>query len=230
MKALPWSFSALETFLQCPRKYQALKVTKEYKEDFSGPEAAFGDMVHKKIASYINDGTPFPDLFPASIKLHVDEVLSKMPDAGYRIAEIKGALSTQMDACDWFGKDVWVRCILDLLHTHEEEAWVIDWKTGKVKEDSRQLKLFALYVFHTKPRIERCHTAFEWVAYNKSTPETFLRRDMEELWQDFIPDLKTFKAAHNNNTWEKKSSGLCKQYCPVTNCEFNGKYKNNKGE
>ena len=225
MKVLPWSFSALETYLSCPRKYQALKVTKECKEDFSGPEAAFGDMVHRAIAAYVNENVPFPATFPEGIKQRVLTVLKELPDEGYRVAEIKGALSTQMDACDWFARNVWMRCILDILHTHGSEAYILDWKTGKVKEDSKQLKLFALYIFHTKPKIVRCHTAFEWVAYNKATKETFLRDDMEALWDDFMPDLIAYRNAHKEDRWEKKPSGLCKAYCPVLNCEHNGKRK-----
>ncbi len=225
MKALPWSITTLDMFLSCPRKYQALKVTKEFKEDFSGPEAEFGDMVHKKIASLVNDNVALPSTLDDKLVAHVKNTLSEIPEDGFRIAEIKGALSVHMDACDFFSRDVWMRCILDVMHLQMTEAWIVDWKTGKVKDDSRQLKLFALYIFHTKTKIEKCHTSFEWITKGKSTKETYHRSDVEDLWQEFIPDLKRFKIAHNEDKWDKKPSGLCKEYCPVTNCEFNGKYK-----
>lgn len=195
----------------------------EYPEDFSGDAAQYGDMIHKRIESFINAHIRFYPDVPESIQLYVQQVLDELPKDGHIVAEVKGAITKELEPCDWFDKNVWLRCILDVLHTKGQEAWIIDWKTGKVRPNSKQLKLFALFVMTTRPNINVCHTSFEWLAHSCSTKEVYTRDDLDDLWSEFVPDLKLYVQAFKTDTWPKKPSGLCKQYCNVMDCEYNGR-------
>jgi hypothetical protein len=69
-------------------------------------------------------------------------------------AEQKLALSFAYQPRRFFDKDVWVRAITDLTIVNGDTAAVIDYKTGKPKPQSAQLKLTAAVTFHTYPQIQ----------------------------------------------------------------------------
>jgi hypothetical protein len=134
------------------------------------------------------------------------------------VAEIP-SVPTQCISVD--SKDHTFLCTERMIPTHN---------TGRPKADSDQLKLFAAFVFHTEPKIDKVSTAFVWLAHNKITKEKFTRADVSNIWQGFLPRVRRLEIAYENDKWEVKPSGLC-GWCPVgkANCTFwkgqNGTYR-----
>ena len=87
-------------------------------------------------------------------------------------------------------KDVWVRGIIDIGVVGSERAYVLDWKTGKHRPDSDQLKLFAALTFALYPWIESVVTDFIWLKAGKFDKEVFTRAQLPEIWNDFSPRLE----------------------------------------
>lgn len=222
MKPKAWSYSALNSFNTCPRQYYEMNVAKNYPY-VQGEEAKWGDMVHKALEDHVKgikdvDTTNLPE----SIKFRFREILDGLK--GYALtAEGKVSLTRDLKPCTFFAKDTWVRGIIDLLGVHGDGAVVVDYKTGKVKPDNKQLKLFALFVFYKYPKVNEVTTLFEWLAYNQATRALYLRDQIPELWMEFIPDLNRFKEAFNKNKWPEKPSGLCSKWCDVLACKHNGR-------
>ena len=52
-----WSYSSVNTFKQCPKKYYHLKVAKDVK-DRGNAATAYGSRVHSAAEKYIRDGKP----------------------------------------------------------------------------------------------------------------------------------------------------------------------------
>lgn len=224
MKTFPWSHSALTAFKTCPRQYSEIKVYKRVVEE-PGDAATRGNYIHAEIEKYFKTREPMPpDVAAYSTQIHAaldwtggDRVFIG-PVSRLILVEHKMALNSKLKRCDWVAPDVWSRSIADLLVVEGNEAWVIDWKTGKVKPDSKQLQLFALFVFYHFPKVKTCHTSFEWLKHNQNTRETFSVVDAQTLWGGFIPSLREFKDAFATELWPERPSGLCNGWCPVESC------------
>ena len=146
---ITWSHSALKDYENCARKYHEVRVLKNYKQD-STEQIRYGEELHKAAEEYVT-GTPLPMQFEF-IKPTLDALLDK---TGTKHAELKLALDINLQPCDWFSKDTWVRGIVDLLilDTENKIAWVVDYKTGSNKyPDKEQLDLMALLIFAIQDR------------------------------------------------------------------------------
>jgi hypothetical protein len=226
MKPKAWSYSALNKFLNCPMQYYEVSVTKRFADDTT-EENLWGARVHDEIDKLIclgrYDMAGAKDLTPA-MQQHVARVLEPMTQYGLLMSELKIGLNRRLQPCDWFdNKNIWLRAILDILHVHNEVATVCDWKTGKVRADMKQMKLFALVTFWTRPDIEVVNTRLEWLKYNDCTEVDFDRDDVPMLEASFTGDITRFRQAFVEERFPAKPSGLCKKYCPVLSCEHNGR-------
>ena len=75
-----WSYSSLNLFKQCPRKYHRLRVVKDIKES-AAEHLIYGTEVHRAAEEYGRDGTPIPQKF-SYIKQYVD-ALTQAPGIKY---------------------------------------------------------------------------------------------------------------------------------------------------
>jgi hypothetical protein len=220
MKAPPWSYSSLTAYETCPRRYYLTRVTKDIVE----PETdatRWGTEVHTALENRVKDGIPVPDSMKKWERL-ADRV--KMY-GGEVFTERQYALTADFKQTGWRDADAWVRGIVDVGVLLGDRAVIADWKTGKVKTDSDQLKLFAAFVFHTEPGVEKVNTGFVWLAHKKITSEKFVRGDVSRVWQGFIPRVRRVEIAYEADKWEPRPSGLCKAWCPVgkARCTYCGK-------
>lgn len=213
----PWSFSALNNFITCPNQYYEVKVLKNYADE-PGEVALWGTYVHKCIENFIMRGTPFPE----NVLVYVPQVMEAFGDTATEIfaAEMPMSLDKKLKPCDW--DKAWVRGIIDLLKVDTDVAKAVDWKLGKIKPDSKQLKLFALLVFYHHPEVNTVYTSFEWLQFKQRTAEVYTRDQIPMLWSAFTGDLRQYVTAFKTDTWQKRQSGLCRNYCPVKTCEHCG--------
>lgn len=225
MKPKAWSYSALNKFLTCPYQYYEVTVTRNFK-DLQTEENMWGQRVHSEIDGAIRcnefDMRSVNSLSQDQ-RDYVSKVLEPYTEGGELESERKIGLNQKLQPCEFFGKNIWLRAVLDVIHTNGPHATVIDWKTGKVRADEKQMKLFALVILWTRPEVNRVTTKLEWVVHKTCTVKEYHRSDIDFLIHSFLPDLKTFKASFVNNNWPKKPSGLCGKWCPVLSCEHNGR-------
>lgn len=220
-----WSYSALEKFENCPFQYQQVRVTKTVVEPQS-PEMAWGNQVHKALEDRLIKNVPLPD----NISMYEPMAANVQQRAvgGVLKAEEKLAINREFKPVTYFAKGplgVWVRSITDFSIEKGNKAFVGDWKTGKPKTSSGQLKLSAAMVLHHRPHIQTVTTAFVWLNAGTVTPATFTRDDIPAIWQDFTPRVQRLDHALQTNKFPKRPSGLCKKWCPVPQsmCEHSGK-------
>lgn len=217
MRPRPWSFTALGDFLNCPKAYYEKRIAKSVVES-QGEAALWGDAVHKGLEQYLLGGELPENL--ENYREYADKIKARA-EAGTMLVEQQLALNTKMQPCDWLAEDAWCRGIVDVLILFPTgAATVIDHKTGKVKAESKQLKLFALLVFAHYPSVAYCNTEFSWLAHDQVTIEGYHREREAALWQEFLPDLTRWREAHKKEVFNPRQSGLCFGWCPVTGCEF----------
>lgn len=244
MKPIAWSHSAMSDFLNCPKQFYHKRIAKDV-VDTQGEAALWGDRVHMWFEAQIAYHTgateqavealarltgTSPELAEVSAALQgletefgryqgfLTSIFKNCP--GQILAERQYAIDKALRPCDWFGPQVWCRGIIDVLHLNGDFAEALDWKTGKRKPNSKQLKLFALMVFIHHPEVQTCKTEFVWLATMEKDEEVFHRSQEAELWQEFLPDLARYNAAFKQEMWLPRKSGLCRGWCPVTTCEF----------
>lgn len=225
MKPLPWSYSSLSTFVSCPRLYHEKNVLKSVK-DVPGAAAAHGDWVHKQFESFIKSEATAK--MEPGLEVHVPYLTKLATTYGKKSVELKWGLNRQLEPVSFFAEDVWARGIIDyqrVYHTKDqngklfEALKMVDHKTGKKKNvDGKQLKLFALYGFQTGAKL--VDTEYYWTQdIEHPTRQVYTIDQRDELWQVFLPDLKQYAEAFKRDIWQPRPNGLCKGWCPVTQCE-----------
>jgi hypothetical protein len=181
--------------------------------------------VHTALEDYVKDGTPLPEGMT-----QWDGIAAKLKALpGEKHTEIQFAIDANFQPCDWKGS--WSRGIADLLVIYKDKALVADYKTGK-RKPTEQLDLYANYVFHHYPQVNVVTTGFIWlkekkVDWNSGRPgkQPIYRAEVPFVWAEFLPRVRKLESAYERDKWPAKTSGLCKAWCPVLSCEFNGRRK-----
>lgn len=210
---LAWSYTALSMFEQCKKKYFHLKVKKDVSDDDSA-FAGEGKLIHDSLKKRVIDGVALP------IELrHLEKMAKKFADTqGEKRGELQLALTETYEPTTWFGKDVWVRAIIDLLVIKGTHALIIDWKTGKKKDEWDQIKLSAAVLSQFMPEITDFTLTYVWTASRQiSTPLTMKKEHMVNVWSDMQPRVQEIVDAMATTTFPAEPSPLCK-WCPVKQC------------
>jgi hypothetical protein len=218
-KSFAWSYSKLKNYRTCPKRYYKIDVEKTYQEDFSGEHLAWGKQVHTAFEKRIGKGAPFPK----GMENFEDAALRLLAVPGKKMVEQQLAIRKDLSPCGWFDDDVWFRSIADYLCVNDKVALAIDYKTGKIVEDSEQLALMAECVFSHYPQVEAVRTEFWWLKDEAATREDFKRSKRQDTWRQVLPEVTALENAHKTLTFPAKQSGLCRNYCIVTECPHNGR-------
>ncbi len=217
-----WSYSSVNTFKQCPKKYYHLKVAKDVK-DRGNAATAYGSRVHSAAEKYIRDGKPLEREY---------KFLQGTLDAfnsieGDKHCEIRLGVSKDDGAfkpARFFGGDVWYRGIADLLIINEDKAYLIDYKTSKTANyaDTKQLDLLAGAVFINYPEVKKIKSALSFVVCNGFVTKEHTVDMYKSYIGTFDEALEQIEVATTTDVWNAKDGPLC-AYCPVVSCEHNRK-------
>ena len=215
MEHIQWSFSSLKDFIGCPKRYQEVKVLKNY--EFQPTEATtYGNKVHSALEAYVKHGTELPENYKR-YQGYADGII-EIP--GTKYPEYRMALDIEGKPCKWGSKDRWVRGIADLIVINGDSAYIVDYKTGSANyPDPNQLKLMALMVFAYFPEVQKINAALMFIMHERIVDERYNREQIDELWEVFFPHLERLKLSYENNTWPANPTALCR-FCPVVTCQF----------
>lgn len=216
--------TSLTTFLTCPRQYEAKYITKEVVFQETA-HTRFGTAVHAALEARIKDGTPLP---PSLASL--EKGLTRITDLPYKInakiyAETKMAIDADGKPCDFFAPTARLRCIADLVIDAGHTVLVVDWKTGKKRDHQIQHSILQLCADAAYPDAQRVGSVFVYL-YAGSSEMQYLPE--EGVWassaiNDLREDLFKLDHAYRTNHFPPKPSGLCKRWCDVLSCEYNGR-------
>ena len=215
-----WSYSSINTFKQCPKKYYHLKVAKDVK-DVSSSAMYYGNEVHRVAEHYVKKGTPIPTKFKF-IKKTLDSLNNIQ---GEKHCEIRMALAKEDGEyvpTTFFADNVWWRGIADLLIVDDDKAYLVDYKTGKSAKyaDTKQLDLLAGATFTHYPEIKSIKSALAYVVSNEFVQKKHTSDMRKSYLTVFDDELERLDSAEENEVWNAIDGPLC-AYCPVTKCEHN---------
>lgn len=219
-KPFTWSWSALQAWETCPRQFGEVRIKKAWPDE-KGEAAKWGTQVHIAMEYRLKDGTALP-----TWAAQWEPLCQKLLRAGPLLnVEHKVALTEDLRPTEFFARDVWVRAIADVSIFSGPVGFTLDWKTGKRKPDTMQLRLSAAINLCHRPHLERQTIQYAWLKEGTATTETLGRADVAQVWQEILPRVNRMRAGIAAQEFEPKPSGLCRQYCSVLSCEHNGRRK-----
>lgn len=225
MKFPVGTYSFYNAFENCPHKAYHIYVAKTvpYVET---PEMKWGNDVHSAMENRIKHGTPLPDTMTSA-----EPVASQFYNISQRVdvrVEQKLAMTAGGLPCDFWSAEVWFRGKLDCtVMPHIRNAWLVDWKTGNVREEPFELETNALLLKVNHPTLETIHGEYFWM----KTGQNGLRYTLNNHGQTFarLQALRSEAEEYNSYdthglAWPKRKNPLC-GWCGVLSCENNTSHK-----
>lgn len=215
-KSFAWSFSALTRFEQCPKQYYHMNVSKDFKDEDS-EWSVEGKVIHDAMYQRVLKGKPLP----LPLRNH-EPIAAKFAAAeGEKHGEMKLAINKKFEPVDYFAPDVWLRVVIDLLIIKDGKAIIVDWKTGKVKDDFTQLSLTAAVLRQYMPEIEFFTVVYVWLKSKSVTRRNLTVSKLKDVWSALLPRSRAIEEAIATTTFPARQSGLCR-FCPVRTCPHYG--------
>ena len=214
-----WSYSRLNNFETCPKKFYHQSVAKDVYEA-EGEAMRYGKMVHKALEMRVGKNKPLP----LNLR-HLEKYAGLLAAAkGSKLCEQQLAIDNSFEPCDWFSKQTWCRAIIDLAIVKPPHAIVIDYKTGKISNDFTQLRLAGVLLMLHMPEIQTVELLYLWTKDKKITSyeRPLTREDIKVVVTELMPRIKKYEKAHRVESFPARPGFLCKRFCPVVACPYHG--------
>ncbi len=213
---IAWSYSALTSFENCPRKYWATKIGKVVSDINQYNMAGDGD--HTAIQHYLQKGLALPPAIQPLVPIF--DKLRAAP--GEQYVEYSMCLKQDMTptkGTNW--NEAWVRGAGDYVKVNGSCAVYMDWKSGKPRtEVEDQISLTALLLFQHFPHVQQVNGALYYYNHNKMAPHIVHRHEAPLLWNGFISRVRDMEKAKLEDNWPATPNPLC-GWCPYKACPYN---------
>lgn len=211
MRFAPYSFSKMDTYVQCPKKFQFSYIDKLPKKPQDLTPLLKGGAVHNILELHPEPATH--KLAPQYQHI-VDEFLAT--ELGQKslktesVREYKLGIDKELKPCKYSDKKALFRGIVDYIHTDENVLHLKDWKTGKAKElkwqNFSQLIFYAIYFFQKYPTIDKIYISYIYVEHNTHN-SLLLERQYLDNYK--VKMLSIIKDIETDQVFEKKPQRLC---------------------
>jgi hypothetical protein len=212
----------MKNFEVCPKRHYEIDLAKNVKEP-KGEQLDWGNYVHDKFKGRCGpERVALPPEFPAHYELWAQRVIGSTPKENIFVEESL-AISGNFTPTGNFSDDAWLRVKCDFYKIVGDVCLTVDWKTGKILEDSVQLALTAACLFAKHPELRAVRASYVWLKEDCESSENFMREDMPTVWRNLWPRIEAMKNAHQFTNYPPTPSGMCAKWCAVKSCPHNGK-------
>lgn len=207
-----WSYTFLSNFENCPRKAWHMYVAKDL--PFQETEQMkWGSRVHKAMELRLKERKPLEQ------EMAVYEPFASAFDGKNVMAEEWFQINIKGEVTAAFAKDTWGKGKADVVVLSGDTAAIFDWKTGKVREDPFELRVFGMLAKARWPGLRKITGHYVWLGDQKvgakhdltDTGATYA--GIREIWS-------RVEALDAETEWLPTPNPLC-GFCPVKKCEFN---------
>lgn len=215
MDFAPYSYSRLSVHKQCPRKFHYTYVMKLPKKPGDITPLLKGGAVHSILENHPEKSSH--KLAPKYIHI-ADNFLRTRLGKRYlsesSIREFSFGLLSNFTPTEYSDKKAVFRGSVDYICVIDGRLHLIDWKTGKLKEekwqDFDQLMFYAVYFFHRYPNVDEIKISYVYVEHEDHENSITLHRD-------FLPSYRGQLKAQILETeldseYPKSKGPLC-NYC-----------------
>ena len=208
------SYTFLNTWAICPHQAARKYIVKDLPREPQTPEMAWGNEVHTAMENRLKHKTPLPETMQAF------EMWAVGLDKCVVEPEQKLGITAAGRPCGFFDKDVYLRGKLDapvLLRT--DAMALLDWKTGKQREDPFELAIGALLLQAKQPEVRVIVGSYVWLKNGVKGPLHDVS-DTERTWHTVQATMGEVQSAIDNKRFVKTPGPLC-GFCPVRDCTNN---------
>lgn len=213
----PYSHSRMQSFKQCPYKFKLHYI--EGKDEEMNPISQMalskGSKVHNLLENYpkIETETKSFDIVEKFVRSKVaepylDAILNESPNK----REFAFGLTKDFEPTTYDSENALFHGKIDLICTVNNVLTLVDYKTGKPKEqteqDYSQLILYGIYFFQKIPELQQLKISFVYVEHDHENSLILDRKYLEhykEIFLNLVEDIET-------SDYPKKKQFLCK-YC-----------------
>jgi len=216
LKYAPYSFSRLNTVIQCPRKFKYTYIDNIPKENTDKTALYKGSALHSSLEHYPNPGThklspqyqPIIDNFLKSkYKYYLD-----IP----HISELGIGLDEKLNPVE-YSENAMFRGYIDYHTVISDENSVkmvlIDWKSGKIKEhkyqDFNQLMFYGIYMFKKYSKIDKIEIKYIYIEHNAENSMILERKYLNNYYRTLLNAIKDTELSN----FDKIKTKLC-SWCP----------------
>lgn len=227
----PFSHSKMETWTQCPKKFEWNYIIKPPRVECPNPVLEKGTLFHGILEFDINNNLEsfeLPDTFkalkPEDASIIIDQALNFIETShtynwiknlkGLKIPEQEIFLGHNLKPVETLEQSL-IRGFIDLLIFDEttNSCYIFDWKTGgKSKDDLKkwpkpkeQLELYAIWA-NQALGAEYIETAFIYVEHDHMAKYIFEKDDISSLKNKFKNKINNIEI---DNTFKRNLSQLC---------------------
>lgn len=204
------SYTFLRTFEQCPRQAHHRFVLRDL--PFEETDAIkWGSRVHKALEDRIKRGTPLPADMPK-----YEKWVASLPHAQ---AEMKLAVRQDWSPCDFFADDAWFRGKADVVAVNSTSAIIVDWKTGKRREDPDELEILAAMLKARHPELIGIVGWYVWLK-DEALGKLHHLSAVADKQKEIDVRMAEITRAGEHDYWPPNETPLC-GWCSVKSCTFN---------
>lgn len=231
MSNFHWSYSSITDFEQCASKYNHTRILKDVKS-IQGVEAAEGEAAHKVLEKYLlHKNTPqcpvagFRNADCLSFALRCADVFLKTPRTQL-LVELEMGLDRDLNPVPYrsaYGRGKADIVLLgDIGPNGPSTANLYDWKSGKIREKTDQLKLYSWMLWRHYPTLERIFYRYIWFNYGAITPRTgdddggfITSKGLIDFASSWMHRVRKVENQIESGIMVPTPSALC-PWCPVT--------------
>lgn len=219
------SYSFLNTWATCAHQAARKYIIKDLPKEPESPEMKWGNEVHKAMELRLKHGNVSNGYqFPPSMAAY-EPFAAALDGRGVKPEQMLGITSGGNPVGFWDGS-TWLRGKLDAPVVSGTTALLLDWKTGKSREDPYELEIGALLLQARHPEIKTIIGRYVWLKENR-LGETHDCSDTQRTF-NFVHDIMD-EVAHAiaMEKFDKTPGPLCgvskegRPFCPVLDCQHN---------
>lgn len=210
-KLIPISYSRIDTFKTCPKKFHEMNILKSV--PFVQSDAMRqGEVIHKLLEDRIAEGKAFPKGYE-----YLEPIAATIQKApGQTHTELSLTFDKGLAQCgdkDW--DRAWLRVRIDVAKLLGDRAWAGDYKSGKRHFDELQLKICAAAMFQAFPDLETVSTSFIWLQDKfMDDPTVYHRSEAQGIWNEIMSYSHDIQTASATGQWPAQKNKFC-AWCPV---------------
>lgn len=225
MRYSPYSFSKINTYKHCQKKFEWTYVNKKnIDKNYSDP-AYFqrGRFIHQYIAKRLL-GQNIEINGYASIE--IDDKLNLINQADealendyinitfdFDITEVEQPIKLDKSCkISKSKKDSMFTGFIDYYAVHDNLGVIVDWKSGKFKDrpSFEQLQLYSIWLIEKYPQIDEIDLLFYYIEHNKFNIITIDKQSIIKFRDNLLSDISTIE---KTDTFSINPSKQC-VYCP----------------
>jgi len=170
-----------------------------------------GNEIHSAM-EYRIGGKPLPYEMQ-----HWEPFVAPIVERGAK-AEVKLGITAEGRPTGFFDKDVWCRGKADVVIIANNNAFLVDWKSGGSKyENAFEIALQGLMVKAANPHVVKIAGCYAWLGENRLGTIHDLS-DVSSTWTKVNNIAEQIKDDMASGEWEKRKGPLC-GYCPCEDCK-----------